>query len=437
MKRFVLVLVTSLICLGARAELKQGDFVAVTGDSITEQKQYSVFIEDYLLMCKPQGDLRVMQFGWSGEVAPGFLAKMPNEALKFPFTVATTAYGMNDGAYSPMTPEKGERYRTAMQGIVDNFKKHGVHFIVVGSPGCVDPDTFVRPDPTDPQPDAKKKRKVAAGWFYNPTLAALRDIAKEVAEQNGCAFADVYDTMLDAGAAAKAKYGAGYHVGGGDGVHPSANGQLCMAYAFLKGLGVDGNIGTITVDLAANKAEATDGHKLLGVKDGAVEIESTRYPFCFYGDPKTVNATSGIIEFLPFNQDLNRYMLVVKGATGKVKVTWAKPVKEGAAADEKKVEVTKEFAAADLEKGINLAAQFLENPFSEPFKQVEDAIRKQQNAETPLVKKTLHDLPKAKDKEAGEKAATEEMGKAKELFESAAEMAKKPVRHVIRVEVVK
>src|SRR3954465_15103618 len=156
MKRLVLALVALCaiaVTAPAQNQLQKGDFVAVCGDSITEQKQYSVFIEDYLLMCKPRADLRVMQFGWSGEVAPGFLAKMPNEALKFPFTVATTAYGMNDGAYSPMTPEKAERYRTAMQGIVDNFKKHGVHFIVVGSPGCVDPDTFVRPDPTDPQTD--------------------------------------------------------------------------------------------------------------------------------------------------------------------------------------------------------------------------------------------------------------------------------------------
>jgi len=90
----LLALSLSLLSLQAHAELKQGDFVAIAGDSITEQKQYSVFIEDYLLMCKPQADLRVMQFGWSGEVAPGFLNKMPNEALKFPFTVATTAYGM-------------------------------------------------------------------------------------------------------------------------------------------------------------------------------------------------------------------------------------------------------------------------------------------------------------------------------------------------------
>ncbi|MHC4913054.1 MAG: hypothetical protein ACYTE5_08635, partial [Planctomycetota bacterium] len=30
--------------------LQQGDFVAICGDSITEQKQYSVYVQDYLLM---------------------------------------------------------------------------------------------------------------------------------------------------------------------------------------------------------------------------------------------------------------------------------------------------------------------------------------------------------------------------------------------------
>ena len=37
----------------ADAGLKDGDYVGVIGDSITEQKLYSLFIEDYLLMCQP------------------------------------------------------------------------------------------------------------------------------------------------------------------------------------------------------------------------------------------------------------------------------------------------------------------------------------------------------------------------------------------------
>ena len=73
---------------------------------------------------------------------------------------------------------------------------------------------------------------------------------------------------------AKAKYGKDYHVGGDDGVHPDRNGHLVMAYAFLRALGCDGDIGTISVDLGKNTATATDGHKIQSVKDGSVEVVS-------------------------------------------------------------------------------------------------------------------------------------------------------------------
>jgi hypothetical protein len=106
MKRFVTALFL-LLALAASASLGRaadakldcGDYVAVIGDSITEQRLYSLYIEDYLLMCRPAADLRVTQFGWGGESAPGFAGRMANDALRFRPTVATTCFGMNDGGY--------------------------------------------------------------------------------------------------------------------------------------------------------------------------------------------------------------------------------------------------------------------------------------------------------------------------------------------------
>jgi hypothetical protein len=37
--------------------------VAIVGDSITEQKLYSKFLESYLLACSGVPDVKVMQFG--------------------------------------------------------------------------------------------------------------------------------------------------------------------------------------------------------------------------------------------------------------------------------------------------------------------------------------------------------------------------------------
>ena len=72
--------------------LQKGDRLAICGDSITEQKMYSRIIETYLTVAQPQLAISVRQFGWSGETASGFLARMTNDCLRFKPTVATTCY---------------------------------------------------------------------------------------------------------------------------------------------------------------------------------------------------------------------------------------------------------------------------------------------------------------------------------------------------------
>ena len=398
---------------GVWAQLEQGDYVAVIGDSITEQRLYSIYIEDYLLMCQPTADLRVTQFGWGGETAPGFARRMDNDMLRFGADVATTCFGMNDGGYSPMDPGKGDRYRNGQTSIVEQLKKAGARVIVVGSPGCVDADTFRR-DPT-------------AAEMYNKTLAALRDIARDVAKEQGVLYANVFEPMVDVMTKTKAKYGSQYHLAGGDGVHPDRNGHLVMAYAFLKALGCNGDIGTITVDLNVGKATATSGHKILSSSAGRVEIESTRYPFCFYGEPNQTGATRGVIEFLPFNSELNRYRLVVRGADGKqVKVTWG--------------DTTQEFSGDQLTEGINLAAEFLDNPFSEPFQRVEQKISEQQGMEVALIKTLMHNIPLYKEyapaeSESLDRIATTLIEKDRQSREASA-AAVVPVRHTISLEIV-
>jgi hypothetical protein len=335
---------------------------------------------------------------------------MNNDMSWFHPTVATTCYGMNDGGYSPQAPDKAKKYRDSQRGIVQQMKKMGVRFIVVGSPGCVDADTF--------------RKSTEAAVMYNKTLASERDIAKEVAQEEGVAFADVYDAMFDAMTKAKAKLGTTHAFAGGDGVHPGPNGQLAMAYAFLKALGCDGNIGTITIDVGANKAEASDGHKVISFADGAAEIESSMYPFCFYGDAGA-QSTRSAIEFLPFNEDLNRFKLVVKGAkSDQVKVTWGK--------------TEKVFSRDDLEKGINLAAEFIDNPFSVPFMEVQKAIQAQQNLETPLHKVWVHNLQPIREQLPEAREGAEQIVQAaaakRQRLADAASAAVTPVKHTIRIE---
>ena len=393
--------------------VKTGARVAVIGDSITEQKLYSRYIETYLVACQPQLDARVMQFGWSGERAAGFAGRMANDLTPFKPTVATTCYGMNDGRYGPYSDEVGKSYEDPMRDIVKRLKAAGA-VAVVGAPGAVDTKYYQRGSP-----DSAKE--------YNATLARLRDIARRVAADEGMPFANVHDVLIETMSKAKAARGEGYDVCGGDGVHPAPNGQLAMAYAFLRAMGFDGDLGTITVDLAG-PSSAANGHRIVGQEGGTVQIESARYPFCFSGDEQSSGSPRSILPFLPFQQDLNRLTLVVRNAKGpKVKVKWG--------------DAAKVFDRADLEKGINLAAEFPETPFAAAFKRVDGAVGNKQAFETFMIKNNITEYPQAKRfiGEDAEALATldafhRRLWEREERLQAAVKAAFQPVKHTLVVE---
>ena len=363
--------------------LKRGDRIAVVGDSITEQKMYSRFMELYLLACVPELDLTMYQFGWSGERAPGFARRMLNDFAPWRPTVVTTCFGMNDGEYRPYTDQIGQTYAEGTRRIQALCKELGAR-MVVGGPGPVDTDAWRSGEPE-------------ADLYYNDNLSQLSEIAEQLATSNSFVYAGLHPLMMEVMQRAKAELGEDYHVSGEDGVHPSANGHLVMAYAYLKAMGLDGAIGTITVDMAGDTT-ATAGHRVLSSADGKVTIESTRYPFCFYGDEKDPEGTRSILPFLPFNRDLNRYVLVVNNlADPTAEVTWGNE--------------TKTFTKADLEAGINLADVFLDNPFREPFAALRRVVADKQERETWTIKRVVTQYPKMledfpDDREVAEAVAT-------------------------------
>jgi lysophospholipase L1-like esterase len=404
----LLVLSFASTSLCASDALRPGDVIAICGDSITEQGLYSTAIEAYLLACQPVGDVRTHQFGLSGETSWEFLNRIESDVLPFRPTVATTCYGMNDGGYGPADPEREAVYRRATTEVVQRLKRSGVRLIVVGSPGAVDSDSF----------DKNGAIWTNAEEYNRRTLRRLAQIAREVAAQEGVRYADVHGFFCQAMERAKAKFGPRYHVAGADGVHPAANGHLIIAYAFLKALGCDGNIGTFTVDLSARRATLSEGHRLLSFVEDRVEIESTRYPFCFYGDPSDPESTRGILEVLPFNAELNRLELIVTGAsTPRLKVTWGNWFKI--------------FRAEELAKGVNLAGEFLDNPFSVPFRAVQYAVSKQQQHEAPRVRISGGSLAEGwRKRDVVWVETTREQ--VREL-EAAARAAVRPVKHTLTI----
>ena len=384
--------------------LKPGDRLAIIGDSITEQKQYSRIIETYLTVCAPELKISTRQFGWSGETAEGFLRRMTNDCLRFHPTVATLCYGMNDHGYGPYNENVAQWYRRNYSAVAQSLKDSGAR-VVVGSAGCVG-----RVPPWSTKPNTPVEE-------LNLNLCQLRNTDIGIAAEENARFADVFWPMFTAGYAAHEKFGPDFAVSGKDGVHPNWAGHVIMAYAFLKTLGLDGNIGIYSVDLSENRATVTSGHTLDSFTNNTLTITSTRYPFCAAGPTDKDDSIRAGMALVPFNAELNRLMLIIKGGSAaNYAIIWGNE--------------SHTYSAAQLAAGVNLADDFQVNPFSAAFGKLDDAVFAKQNYETMQIKSLFY-TPAAKANPDRIATISDEV---REPLVDAIAKAFVPVTHTIRIE---
>lgn len=387
--------------------VRKGDRLAICGDSITEQKKYSVLLETYLTACQPELEITCRQYGWSGEQAGGFLHRMESDVLRFKPTLATTHYGMNDFRYVPYDESFATEYRKNQTAIVEAFKGAGCR-VVLGSPGIID------------SVPAWVKTARGTKQELNLCLSKYRNIDVEVSKASGVAFADLYRPMLIANEVAQKQFGPDFRIAGKDGVHPGWAGHLIMAYGFLKGMGVDGNLGSVTYDETTGKATAANGHEVISTRDGVITLRSSRLPFS--PGPGTLEDDDSIragLALVPFDDELNRLTFTIKSPkSANYTITWG--------------EQGRTYSAAQLASGINLAKDFDNNPLVPVFQKIQDAVAKKQTYETQQIKKFVHGKERTADIEATF-ARTE---KERAPLQQAIIEARAPTEHAITITAV-
>ena len=135
---------------GQEHSLHPNDVIAFCGDSITEQKLYSLYLESYLLMCQPVLPLQTVQCGWNGETATGLLARIKADVLPFKPTVATILYGMNDARQSLSQEERSRTYRRSLTEMINILKSSGVRLKALNCKGDIATITFTAKPPMPP-----------------------------------------------------------------------------------------------------------------------------------------------------------------------------------------------------------------------------------------------------------------------------------------------
>jgi lysophospholipase L1-like esterase len=107
--------------------LKDGDTVVFYGDSITDRRLYSVFVETFAITRFPKLHLRFVHSGYSGDrVSGGFGGsidvRLNRDVVAYKPTVVTILLGMNDGEYEPFDAARLRNFSTGYEHIVGTLK---------------------------------------------------------------------------------------------------------------------------------------------------------------------------------------------------------------------------------------------------------------------------------------------------------------------------
>ena len=349
--------------------LKNHDRVVFLGDSITEQRLYTTYVEAYALTRFPAWNLTFRNVGWGGDTAwlrqrahpdEGALFAAPDAAqqamvekavgtglardvLPLKPTVVTIDFGMNDHSYQAFREDIFKAHVRSQAELVKVLTANGARVALLTS----QPIEERRPDPDQ---DVR-----------NQSLRKFADGLKNVAAQQNVRFVDQFAPYMAIMMHARAAKADAF-VGGGDAVHPGQVGHTIMAWAILKGLDAPALVASATFDVTRwflrGKLVESQQCRVQNVKyaDGVLSFDRLADAL-----PMPVDARAeAALTLAPILDDLNRDILTVVG----LKADRYEVVIDGT--------VVATVAAADLAKGWNLAA--VATPDSRQAREVLDLV---------------------------------------------------------------
>ena len=242
--------------------LKDGDRVVFYGDSITEQRLYTTFVESYVLTRFPRLRVGFVHSGVGGDRVTGGWAgdvdlRLNRDVFAYKPTVMTIMLGMNDGSYRAFDEGIFNTYKTGYRHIVDSVEARlpGIRL------------TLIQPSPFD---DVTRPPEFEGG--YNSVLVRYGLLVKEIAEKEKQTTADLNTPVVSTLVKAKAANAELAKQIIEDRVHPGPAGHLAMAAALLKSWNAPSVVTEVEIDASKMKVA---GQANTAVKDlrGAASLE--------------------------------------------------------------------------------------------------------------------------------------------------------------------
>ncbi|MFA7172831.1 MAG: SGNH/GDSL hydrolase family protein [Kiritimatiellia bacterium] len=303
--------------------IRDNDRVVFLGDSITQQKLYTTYIEVYTLTRFPEYTLSFRNTGWGGDTAwlrkrfstdekalfaatGEILDKLVVEAvhtglqrdvLPLQPTAVTIKFGMNDVHCKAPGPDDVLRaHKRSQEELVRTLKKSGARVALLTSQPIEDMKK-------NPQEDER-----------NLSLRQFSDVLKEIAVAEGAEYVDQFDPYMNV--ISRREEAQTKAFGEGDAVHPGPCGHTVMAWTILKQLHAPALVSSAAIDLSARwynfrKKVAAENCAISNVsyQNKTLSFDRLDAALPMPVDKRALNA----LKLAPITCDLNCYPLYMKG----------------------------------------------------------------------------------------------------------------------------
>jgi lysophospholipase L1-like esterase len=355
--RITSLILTLLIPVATKAQgvfsLQAGDRVVFYGDSITDQRLYTLYVETYVLTRFPKLDASFVHSGWGGDRVSGggggpIDVRLERDVIPYQPTVMTIMLGMNDGGYRAFDEGIFAKYTQGYQHIVESVQKAfpQIHF------------TLIQPSPYD-----EVTRPPTFEGGYNPVLIRYGEWVKDYAQRIGATVADLNTpvvAVLEKAKAADPKLAQRILP---DRVHPGPDGHLIMAEAILKAWNAPATVTAVEINGAKRRVVHATNTEIDGLAShaGSLTWKQTDNALPMPYDPSNP-VTALVMRCSDFIQALNQEPL---------RVTGLKAQHYTLKIDDETIGT---FTPAQLAEGINLAE--LSTPMTKQAMTVETLTEK-------------------------------------------------------------
>lgn len=270
MRRFLLLslICVSWGCLPAQTTIppfKKGERVAFVGNSITHGGHYHSFIWLYYMTRFPDKPLTVINAGIGGESAWDIKDRLEEDVFGRKPTYVTLTFGMNDTGYDVYMKDNVkelseqriakslESYREIEERLLAKDKLTKV--LIGGSPY-----------------DETSRFNGFILHQKNHAILKIIDAQRLSAEKNGWGFVDFNQPMREISAKEQAKDST-FTFCRIDRIHPDNDGQMVMAYLFLKAQGLAGKeVSTVSIDAYRSSITARKNCRISKLKKNGAEL---------------------------------------------------------------------------------------------------------------------------------------------------------------------